>query len=117
MSAELIAENLSLLDQGNFSAAINKAIKSVLQDCEDRCSDDRPRKIKIQLEIKPVVSERNNMLYCEDVDLKWIVAGVTPQYESKVNVGLRRGGRGVFSPDVPGNHRQETLFEKEGAEC
>lgn len=110
---ELNTQNLALVDYGNLSAALNKSIRGMIQDCENRCTDKRKRKVKLELELVPVVIERDSTFYCENIELTWNVSGVAPNYQSKVDVGIRSGGMGVFAPDSPQNHLQTTFLGQE----
>lgn len=110
---ELNAQNLALVDHGNLSVALNKTIRGLIMDCENRCTDNRKRKIKLELELVPVTQERDNTFYCENIELTWNISGLAPNYQSKVDVGVRAGGIGAFAPDSPQNHLQGTLLEME----
>jgi len=101
----LNAETLKHLDRGIASAAL------------DRPGDDRPRKITLQLCIKPVTETMNNTLSCEGAKGEYKVALSIPDWQSQtLDFGVRQNGMLIFSEESPANHRQRTILDEEEAE-
>jgi hypothetical protein len=67
----LNAETLSHLDSGRASAALDQALKKAVLDCLDRPGDDRPRKITLCLEVKPVMEVINQTISWEGGCVAW----------------------------------------------
>jgi hypothetical protein len=117
MSEELFAlsaETLVKLDLGRQAAAFDRAVRMAVQDCLDRPSDDRPRKITLQLAIKPVKQVIDNTISCEGATGVCQIRYRQPDWESDtLDFGVRTNGLLVFGAD-PKNHRQSMMdFEEE----
>lgn len=110
----LKAETLSHLDMGRASAALDQAIKKAVLDCLDRPGDDRPRKVTMTLELKPVMEVVNQSITCEGCTGQYAVRLRTPDWSSnKLDFGVRQNGTLVFNEHSPANHRQTTIFDND----
>ena len=107
---KLSAETLKSLDRGKLSATLEKAIQRAVQDCIDRPSDDRVRKVTLQFDLTPVVDMDDNIVCCDGVKAKYQVRSKVPDWESKeLDFGVQRDGSLIFNEDAPENHRQTTM--------
>lgn len=119
---KLQAASLAKLDRGTMAIALEHALQQAARDCLDRPTDDRARKVTVEISLKPK-SE-----YDEDTRSVEIV-GATGQYRIKCSVpdreskpldfGLQTDGTLIFNENCPDNHRQRSLLpsEEETEEC
>lgn len=83
------------LEGGRVGAAFDLELKRIVQDCEDRPGDDKPRKVTIELTIEPVKDESG---FCEQVWGRVHVSSSVPKRKTKpISFGVRRGGMLVFN--------------------
>jgi len=110
----LDATTLPHLDRGLLAATLEKAIARAVADCADRVSDERVRKVTLELAFEPVKDVRDNVVYIDGVASSWQIRCKIPDWQSaKLDFGVRKSKGGpvvVFSPDSPANHRQSTMF-------
>lgn len=106
----LSAATLESIDHGRLAATLETALKRATQDCIDRPSDDRVRKVVLELNLSPVCDEEDRVVYCEGVKARYQVRTKVPDWESKtLDFGVRRDGSLVFNEDAPDNHKQATI--------
>ena len=111
---ELTAETLARLDKGKYAATLEAALKRAVQDCIDRPTDDRNRKVVVQFDLAPITDIDEQIVTCEGVKAKYQVKVTNPNWESKtLDFGVRRNGTLVFNADVPDNHLQMTFSDRE----
>ena len=55
---ELNCATIGLLDQGRAAAVIDKALREMVDDLEDRGSDGKPRAVTIKLELTQIGEDR-----------------------------------------------------------
>jgi ribosomal protein L30/L7E len=104
-------ENLESLDLGKASVAFNAHVKRVAMDCLDRPGDANPRKVSMEVVVKPVTNDDGS---CERVKLQIQVTSKIPSHRTRVyDLGLRRNGQFVFSEDSPENFDQTTMFDED----
>jgi len=106
----LTSETLHQLDRGKFSATLEAALQRVVQDCIDRPTDDRTRKVIVQFDVVPTYEEEDRVVYCDGAKAKYQVRARLPDWESKqLDFGVQRDGKLLFNEDAPDNHRQSTM--------
>lgn len=105
-------KSLAEMDDGRIAVAFEQAMRRAAIDCEDRPADDRPRKLCLELEFKPVLDPAG---YCESVVCQAQIKDTLPSRKSrKYDLGLRKGGMFVYQPMALDNHSQEPLdFESD----
>jgi len=108
---KLEASTLHNLDRGVVAAGLDRAILQAARDCLDRPGDKRPRKITLQLNLKPIAHTDNNSITCEGATGSAVIRTRLPDYESQsLDFGVKQNGSLIFSEFSPHNHRQGTLF-------
>lgn len=55
----LSMENLGDIDDGSVAVAINQALRAAVNDCQDRPSLKKARKITLEISITPVMDKRD----------------------------------------------------------
>jgi hypothetical protein len=89
-----------------FQIALQRAVK----DCIDRPSDERSRKVTLQINLTPVKEVIDNVISCEGAHGLFQVRCKIPDWETRTyDFGVRTNGALVFNPDSPGNHRQKAF--------
>jgi len=108
----LTAETLAKLDRGAAAAAFDRAITQAVRDCLDRPSDDRVRKVTLELQLTPIVEVLQNVVSCEGAHGSYKVRYKQPDWESaELDFGVRKPGMLIFNENSPANHRQTTLLQ------
>ncbi len=109
---ELRLEELESLDDGRVVAAFNQALKRAARDCEDRPGEEAVRKVTLQCEIKPLMSESGDL---EDVEVSFQIKDTVPTRKTKkYTCAYRRLSQGtnlVFNDMSDENPNQHTLDE------
>lgn len=111
---KLSLKSLGLLDDGKPSMQFDKLLQTAAADCFDRYTDDRPRRVTLQIDVTPIPAEGG----CSNVDADIQIICKLPTYRTNtLSLGVRQsrdGGMFVFSEASPENVDQSTLeFEKE----
>jgi hypothetical protein len=129
MQVNLVELDLSTLQQlqgGAVFQQVQRLIAAAVTDCENRPTEERPRKVNIQLEIIPV-SRRETI---DDTHFRQVLDGVKLRLQMDLKCPTRKTmefdcGVGsnhtlLFNPHNPLNHRQADLpltFEANLAEA
>lgn len=101
------------LAHGKVGVAFDRECKRMIRDCIDRPSDERPRKLVLQVTFKPVAVVDGQCVTCEGARAVAKIRGMAPDYETQeIDLGVRENGGAVFSPTCPENHRQMAMFEE-----
>lgn len=109
MIKEFTLDNLRHLDFGKAAEAFNQQIRRVANDCLDRPGDANPRKVNMEVMVKPAVNDDGS---CDRVKLQIQVTSKVPSLRTRVyDVGLRKNGILAFSEDSPENFDQTTIFD------
>lgn len=109
----LSADTLARLDRGRIGVAIDQAIQTVQQDCEDRPTDERARVVTITLSMVPKHRMLERVAQCESAEATCKVSAKLPAHESgKMSFGVTHEGM-TFSEDNPTDHRQGSLLPQE----
>lgn len=107
---QLSLESLKNLDDGRIKAALDQELRHVITDCGDRPGDKRARTVTLQIELKPITDEINEL---ERVDVTMQVTSKTPTRKSKTyDMGLRKSATGpmlVYNELSLDNVDQETF--------
>lgn len=100
--------SLQEMDNGKVVAAVDHAIRQVVNDCIDRPGDKSKRKVLLQIEMKPVLDKDLGVL--DTVNSKFRVKTNLPDRETVEYPMLpTQDGRLAFSPHSPGDPRQADL--------
>lgn len=104
MSVELSHLTIGMLDGGAVGMMIDAELRNALIDLDDRGDDGKPRKVVVTVTL---TKDRNvtDVL----VDAK---ATLPPRKSNRTVASLEASGRmtsAFFSPDSPGNPKQQTL--------
>lgn len=100
------------LDGGRAMETFQDAVRVAVKDCIDRPGDKRPRKVVLQLTLKPVPVIEGNTIDCDGANGAFQCKTMLPQYETReVNFGVQQSGDLIFNPDSPTDHKQATLLD------
>jgi hypothetical protein len=108
MALELFnLKTLSEMDGGRIRDALDVALRRIRRDLADRPADKRPRKVRLEISLRPVAEGRE----LRDVVVAFDIAETIPKLRSR-EYTMIPGRRGLFvnelSPDDP---RQRTIDE------
>ena len=110
MIRALTLENLEHLDFGIAREAFNQQVKRVAMDCLDRPGCLEPRKVTLEIVVRPVKEQTT----CEHVDVQVKVRSSIPEYHTQLyDMKVRANGIFVFSEDSPDSIDQTTFFDGE----
>lgn len=92
--------------------AFDALLRRATADCYDRPADDKARKVKMEVALKPVMEADGT---CGEVEFQFFFAAAIPNHRTKVYSGALRGKGAmvVFNPDSPDNVNQSTLLDDE----
>lgn len=109
-------ETLKHLGNGAVFAQIMRLIQQCVEDCEKRPKDDRAREVKIVLKLQPKTREEEGI---DEEIVRHIADGIAltilcdnklPNRKSmSFDCGIGPGGKILFNPYNPTNHRQLPL--------
>lgn len=91
------------LSGGRVGIAFEDELKRVVQDCEDRPGDSKPRTVTLQLTIEPILDQGG---FCEEVRGKVRISSSVPK---PISFGVRKGGMLVFNDPSEEGVNQKTL--------
>lgn len=107
---EFVISNLSEIDSGRIAEALKLQLQRVLDDCRDRPNLDKPRKIKLQIEVTPTADPRTFAL--DGVNMSFRINSTFPNMERiDLNLGCKADGRLYYSENSPSNFDQKTVFD------
>ena len=107
-------ENIAELDGGKAMETFLDAMRVAVKDCDSRPGDKRPRKVVLQMTMKPNPIMDGNTIECESVDANFQCKTLLPHYETQnINFGIQNSGDLVFNPDSPRAFNQATLLADE----
>ena len=111
MLHEFSLPTLVNLDGGRITEAWLQALKRCARDCEDRPAVEKPRKVVLELSVRPVMDEQGGL---DTIRGTFQIKDTAPARESKVyDFGLRqiRGGdvQLVFNDLSDDNVNQSTI--------
>jgi hypothetical protein len=114
MLRALSLENLERLDFGIARETFDQQIKRIALDCLDRPESTDPRKVIMEVIVRPIKEQKT----CEHVDVQIKVKSSIPEYHTKVyDMKMRANGLIIFNEDSPDNPDQSTIaFEQEWKE-
>jgi len=106
-------ENLSKLDNGKPAIAFRRAVEDCSRDCTDRPTEQRTRKVTMELLIKPVASEdpvfEGSFRACGAVAEFKIKTTIPNRQTRPYSFGIDPKGRLFFSEESPTNVNQTTF--------
>ena len=112
---ELDLTTLKELQGGAVFQQVQKLIAAAVADCENRPGEDRPRKVVIQLEMKPVtrfeeIDENHTKRVLDGIKLSLQMDVKCPTRKTiEFDCGVGENHALTFNPDSPHNHRQAGL--------
>ena len=110
MAKNLSLESLGDLGFGQAGAVINDAIRTALNDIDDRGGDKQTRKVNVTLTFKQLDSGQ--------VQTSCEASAALPKYRTISTIGdIKQGKNGPelsFSPLAPGNPKQQTIEDEVG---
>jgi hypothetical protein len=110
----LSMETLKEIDSGMVMELFHSALQHAVTDCMERPADKRPRKVTLQLTLKPVAEINGTMIDCDGVRGCFQCRAKLPDMETKTyDFGVQQGGKLVYNEDSLTNHRQTTMLENE----
>jgi hypothetical protein len=104
--------DLTEIDNGRIGEALKLEMKKVIEDCRDRPTLDKPRKIKLEMSIEPTCDPKT--FDVDGIKLAFKVSSTMPTKErTNLDLGVKKDGRLFFSEHSPTNFDQTTVFDKE----
>ena len=111
-STKLRLENLVQLDGGIVCRAFDCELGQGVQDCLDRPTDNRPRKVAVVFTIKPKVDVKAGEVNCEDCLVEAEVASSMPKKRTKsFTMKPKHSGDLCFHPDLADDPDGDTLYD------
>jgi hypothetical protein len=105
--------SLKELDGGKAAIAFRRAVEDGVKDCQDRPTDDRPRKVFLELQLVPIAEEDpqfENTYRAGLITGQFRIKTTLPHRQTKpYSFGLDGQGRLYFSSESPLNVRQSTI--------
>jgi len=99
------------IDGGKLAAAFDISLDAAIQDCLDRSSDTRARKVCLEITIKPNPDEGVTDL----IDVEGKIIAKVPARQSRIyQMQTHPTGRAFFNPASHDDVRQGTLDEAKG---
>lgn len=106
---ELSLDTLKDLDFGKVDAAFRRELRRVMQDIQDRPTEQAKRKVAVVVEVWPSEVVAGEV---EQVKTQFSITSKIPKLQSTdYQMALRSNGRLVFSVDAPENPNQGTFDE------
>jgi hypothetical protein len=97
------------IDDGKAAKAFDRLLARMIEDCNDRPSEKKPRKVTIQVDIIPVAEADGT---CDNVDIIIRTKAVAPPMQSRsLSLGLRGSKTAVYNEDRLDDIDQPSLFE------
>lgn len=104
-------DSMTDLDGGKASEAFDLHVLRAAMDCLDRPGDTKPRKVKLEVSLVPVIEADGT---CDRVNVQIHASSAVPTHRTRAySFGLRRGGQLVFDADSPDNVNQGTLLPED----
>lgn len=102
------------VDHGSLSVTMNDAIQSAIQDLHQRPLLEKPRKITLTIELKPVVDKNNaNGNSLDEVSMAWNVKSTIPNMGSKsTKLAVNNDGTLAFMSFMPDGAPDNTIFDE-----
>lgn len=114
---KLTLATLPEVARGHVQVAFDRLCAAAIQDCMDRPTEKKARKINLQIAFVPVAELIGNEYFAENAAVKLAIKPTFPQLETNtLDFAIRsRNGQAeaVFAPDSPENVDQATLFDHE----
>lgn len=97
------------IDDGKAAVAFDRLLQRMIEDCHDRPSDKKARKVTLQIEIVPVPEADGT---CDNVEVVIQALARAPSMKSRaLSMGLRGSKSIVYSEDRLDDVDQPSLFE------
>lgn len=108
----LTLQNIGDLDQGRVAQAFNQALRLAAIDVLDRPADKSKRKIQLQIELRPKLTDDTAVLDMTNVD--WLIKTAMPHRRSATYPMLpTKDGQLIFQVGSPFDPRQQSFgFER-----
>lgn len=98
------------IEGGKLNTLVKHQMARMSQDCMDRPGDKSPRKLLIELQCKPVLSQDGT---CEEVHQTFECRHKLPTYRSKTYVMKPTKGGFLFNEDSLDDPNQMAMFDEE----
>lgn len=106
-------ESLSELDNGIMSRTLDKELANIAKHCDQRPTEDKPRKVQLTLSMVPVADPENPQS-CEYVLVTWDIKTTVPGATGlSTRMIPKHDGKLEFNPDSADAPDQRTLDEIE----
>lgn len=103
---------LADIDGGRIAAAVELEMKKAIEDCRDRPTEERARKVTLEVSLVPTVYDGTGDL--ETINMTFQCKHTIPTRKSRsYNVGVQKSGKLVYSEYAPDNVHQRTIDEME----
>ena len=102
--------SLEELDDGRMAAAFLLHLKRLIQDCHDRPTEKKPRKLLMEMTLKPVIESDGGIVECEGANTDFKFRSKIPDHCSKTySLRTNKNGQASFSSESPDNADQTTF--------
>jgi hypothetical protein len=100
------------MDNGKIDKLLTQGLKQVIQDCVDRPTDKKPRKVTLQLDFVPIPDDLGT---CDEVSMSVQSKVTVPVKRTKTySVGAKPSGEGFLNLASDDNVNQSTLDDMNG---
>ncbi|GMV26949.1 MAG: hypothetical protein AMXMBFR58_29800 [Phycisphaerae bacterium] len=100
-------QTLEELDSGKINTAINREIRKIVEDLNDRPGDKASRRLSVEVTFKPATSEDG---LCETCDVSFkVTSKLPPRTTREYNMQVHPKGRVSFNPASLDDTRQRSL--------
>ena len=113
MREKLGLESLHLVEGGAICRTFDFHLVQAINDCSQRCGDDKPRVILLKCEVAPAMDQDGS---ADNANVTFSVKGMLPPHVArpincKVTKGKERDAQLLFNVDAPDDYDQGTLDE------
>lgn len=109
----LCLDSIGNVDAGALRVAVNNALKLLTQDLADRPSLDKPRKLLLEICLKPIVDKNSHSPTLESADVSWQVLTKAPAIGSSgTTMKPAQNGQLYFHSDIPDSPDDETIMDE-----
>lgn len=99
--------SVEAMADGTISAAFDSHMARAVLDCEDRPGDNKPRKVVLEMEVKPVMLQGGSVT---EVVIEAKVKCTIPAHVSRpIECKIKDGGKAVFNDLSQSNVNQKTI--------
>lgn len=108
MKVTLTLEQLAKIDNGKVAAVFQQELRRVVNDCVDRPTDNKPRKVNMTVSVAPQESDG----VCATVEMEVVVKSSVPDRRTRpYQLEVHARGDVMLNDASPDDVRQRTLDE------